>query len=445
MNQKLKAGIARTDITPPVGYQHQGYPDLRKSCVGVHDELFAKVLFLEKGKDKLAIVTGDVLGFSKNIVDDIKSRIKSEIGLNREDIIISASHTHYGPIIVDFIYDKNPDASYLSRLKAKIVGAVCEASGNMHKVILSFGKGKTNIGIINRIGKDSSSKGKNYPITPNPGGRIDDDLNILKVDVETQEEPLALLVNYACHPVSFPGLAFQFSADYPGQMQHEIERFYNNKTMAMFANGACGDINPDIIDHNKTKFLAGTKEDTKRLGTLLALKALELTYNTHKIKKIFFKKNIKTLKFPFDVVSETELKRIGANLSKTDKKMETAKQNILKLWVKTNLKAIKNNTVRKYVGADLQYINISDKLVIACLPGEPLVEIGLNIKKIFKEKGVFVFGYSNDYVGYIPTAESLKKGCYEAIRSPRTWGYPGTFKKEVEGMIYEYFRRQNKL
>ena len=84
-------------------------------------------------------------------------------------------------------------------------------------------------------------------------------------------------------------------------------------------------------------------------------------------------------------------------------------------------------------------------MVIACLPGEPLVEIGLNIKKIFKEKGVFVFGYSNDYVGYIPTAESLKKGCYEAIRSPRTWGYPGTFKKEVEGMIYEYFRRQNKL
>ncbi|MHA1874699.1 MAG: neutral/alkaline non-lysosomal ceramidase N-terminal domain-containing protein [Candidatus Heimdallarchaeaceae archaeon] len=443
MKQTLEAGIAKANITPPVGYAHQGYSGIRKGCVGVHDELFTKVLFLKNGKDKLVIITADLLGFPKEIVDDIKSMLKSKLGLNREDIIISASHTHYGPIIVKFIHDKDPDSSYLSQLKEKIVGAVYEASRNMHKATLSFGKGKANIGIINRRGKDSNSKEKNYPITPNPRGIIDDALNILKVDVSSQEEPLALLVNYTCHPVSFPGLAFEFSADYPGQMQYEIERFYTGKTMAMFANGACGDINPDITTPDKKRFISGTKEDTKRLGTLLALEALKLIYSTHKVEDVFFKKSIKTMKFSFNIVSKRELERIKRNLSKANRKMEAAKQRTLKLWIENNLEAIKNNTVLKYVEADLHYINISNELIIAGLPGEPLVEIGLNIKKIFKDKSVFIFGYTNGYIGYIPTAESLKTGCYEAIRSPRTWGYPGTFKEEVEKMIYDYFRGQN--
>ena len=438
MSATLRAGVAKANITPPVGYPHQGYAGMRAPCVGVHDDLFAKALFMQVGRKRLAIVTADVLGFSSQYVDEIKAALKKKTGLNRKDVIISASHTHYGPVISPFIHDKAPEPAYLSQLKRKIVRIVRQAAKGVREARLSHGKTSTNIGIINRRGRGCNKEP--YPITPNPEGRIDDDLKILRVDVASQEEPLALLVNYACHPVSFPGLARQFSADYPGRMQYEVERFYNGKTMAMFTNGACGDINPDITDPEKKEFPPGVKEDTQRLGTLLALDAVRLAHSTHPIRRPSIAAYIQTAVFPFDAVDQDGLHEIKRMIRRDAKKGDSY-QETLRSWWELCLERIRNGTVPKAVNADLHYINLGDEVVIAGLPGEPLVEMGLKIKCMFREKRTLIFGYSNGYVGYIPTARSLAEGCYEASRSYRYWGHPGPFKREVERAIYMFFKR----
>jgi hypothetical protein len=51
------------------------------------------------------------------------------------------------------------------------------------------------------------------------------------------------------------------------------------------------------------------------------------------------------------------------------------------------------------------------------LGGELLVEYAIELKKTFGQD-IFVFGYSNDVMAYIPSETVLKEGGYEGTRSP---------------------------
>jgi hypothetical protein len=54
------------------------------------------------------------------------------------------------------------------------------------------------------------------------------------------------------------------------------------------------------------------------------------------------------------------------------------------------------------------------------MPGEAFVEIGLNIKKKCREigfKNVFIFGLSNDIIGYILPEKEYHKHGYETLVS----------------------------
>jgi hypothetical protein len=50
--------------------------------------------------------------------------------------------------------------------------------------------------------------------------------------------------------------------------------------------------------------------------------------------------------------------------------------------------------------------------VLATFPGEPTVQIGLNIKKTSPHEHTFIAGYTNGYIYYAPTAEQLRNTGY---------------------------------
>src|SRR5947209_2502648 len=87
----FRAGIARVDITPPVGHAMGGYSDRKGNASGTHDPLYATVLVLESGGNSLALVTADLRSFVSTRVGDAA---KQKFGI--ATIIISSSHTHSG-------------------------------------------------------------------------------------------------------------------------------------------------------------------------------------------------------------------------------------------------------------------------------------------------------------------------------------------------------------
>ncbi len=74
------------------------------------------------------------------------------------------------------------------------------------------------------------------------------------------------------------------------------------------------------------------------------------------------------------------------------------------------------------------------------LGGELVVEYAIKLKQIFG-LNIFVMGYTNDIVSYIPSPTILKEGGYEGIRSQLSSGLPGTYKPEIESFILDEMTR----
>ena len=77
MNNFIKAGVAKANITPPVGTIANG----GKPSIGIATELYAKALVLDDGQTKAALVTADVILFGKKVVAETRARIEEMMGI----------------------------------------------------------------------------------------------------------------------------------------------------------------------------------------------------------------------------------------------------------------------------------------------------------------------------------------------------------------------------
>ncbi|MBS7614612.1 hypothetical protein KEJ18_02605, partial [Candidatus Bathyarchaeota archaeon] len=62
MEEKLKFGISKVDITPAVGTELCGHFRFNLNSVGIHSNLYAKVLLFQSGEDTVVLVACDLLG-----------------------------------------------------------------------------------------------------------------------------------------------------------------------------------------------------------------------------------------------------------------------------------------------------------------------------------------------------------------------------------------------
>jgi hypothetical protein len=99
-------------------------------------------------------------------------------------------------------------------------------------------------------------------------------------------------------------------------------------------------------------------------------------------------------------------------------------------WAETTLAAVRNGTLSKSVAAELQIIRLGD-IAFVGLPGEPFVELGLSIKETTGLRTVFICGYTNDDIGYIPTRDEYSQGGYEIDEAFKYYGYPAALAPEA--------------
>lgn len=265
---KIAAGLAKVEITPPVGGQLWGY-DGRGPSTGVHDPLFAKVLVLTSGNTKVAIVSWDVCEFQARW---LRKEVE-ELGIPY--LLLCCTHTHGGPFLYqeDFPSKEKP---WLRTVEERILGAIQEAMRNPFPAYISAGEGNIQLG-YNRLHRERNGLATTYFENPEriPFGPVDPTVGVIRVK-DGQGTIRAILVHYGCHPVVLGPENRLISADYPGPMAEKIEKEVGQNAMCLFIQGCEGDINP--------LFLArGPNVDenfamVKKMGVLLAdevLKTLE--------------------------------------------------------------------------------------------------------------------------------------------------------------------------
>ena len=454
----LRAGVAKSDITT----SDEG--------VVVHDPLYAKALVLDDGTTTVVIVAMDVVGIGgiSDVSDDflpkLRHRIEEELGIPGGNVLVNASHTHPpGRLLCD-------DAEQVDRT----FDAVSRAMQGMAAAKAGTGVGHENRFVINRTLRLRNGKGwtirQANPCPPDEEvaglGPVDPEIGILRID-RTDGQPLAVVYNFACHPlIGVPGGAV--TANFPGFASRVIEESLGDGAMALFLQGAGGDVTEVLYkDVNRPR-------DSQPLGTMLGLSTLKALGD------------IQTNEATLSVISETirlprrtdiperveEMQQEQAELLASLRSTSLNFRAFLPLYIKYALnpaypadysyrylqaeeigtaelaamdsenrkniekylsnigamerlariqdkiatlrfhQALNDKSGEATIAAEVQGIRIGDCVLITS-PAEVLVEVGLNIKKASPHQHTFVAAFSNGYVHYGPPADDYSKGGYE--------------------------------
>lgn len=411
-----KAGVAKVIITPKESVWQAGYASRTHASEGKLHDLWAKALALEdeNGK-KCVLVTTDMLGFPKAMSDRIRTQLNSKFGLTKAQIILNSSHTHSGPVLDNALHDIYPlDANeeakiarYSRQLEAQIIALVGQALNDLEPVELFAQNGVTRFQVNRRNNREASLREQTELKGPN-----DYAVPVIKA-VTANGKLKAIAFCYACHPTVLD--IYQFSGDYPGFAQIELENAHPGVT-ALFFQGAAGDQNPLP---RRTISLA------RQYGRELAAAVDRILEEPMRALPAQLQTAYSEINLPLSP-SPTE-----AELIKTQS--ETTPY--LQRWATRMLAEMKQGKpfITSY-SYPLQVWKLGDQPLFS-FGGELVIEYAIECKKRFGQD-LFVMGYSNDVMGYIPSATILKEGGYEGASSQMVYGLPSVWDASVPELIY---------
>lgn len=391
----LRAGVARTDITPPPGVELWGYSNRSGPATGTLDPLFARVLVLTDGRQTVAVITLD-LGrtFGPAQIARVRQRVRSEHQVN--EVMFIASHTHSGPSIDD-VYDQGPP-DWEKQALDRIVTAIGEARARLVPARIGVGFGQAVIGHNRRVVQsDGSVKMLWRNSTSQQSGMVDPSVGVIRVD-DAQGNPLAILVNYACHPVVFGPDNLRYSADYPGAMARFVEASFRSTLrkppICFFLQGAAGDINP-VMD--KTPLAENADEEMRNVGERLGREVSRVA------------KTIRT-----ERSANVEIAFISEEMTFRNRwDVNKVKATLAAAFDEQRAKRYERYMTPEIVAAVTTLV-IDKQIALIGFPGEPFVGLQLSLKQRSPLTATFLCGYTNGYYGYFPTISAAVSGGYGA-------------------------------
>lgn len=412
-----KAGVARVVITPEKQMWLAGYGHRKRPSEGALHDLWAKALVVEDaGGEQAVLITADLLGVPKHVSDRIRMRLEAKHKLSKAQIIINSSHTHTGPVLENSLPDiyalteeqLKTVEDYTRKLEEQLINLVGVALNAMVPVQLYAANGVTRFQVNRRNNRESELKQLTELKGPN-----DYAVPVIKV-VNEAGDIMAVAFGYACHPTVLS--SYEWSGDYPGFAQLELEKKYPG-AMALFFQGAGADQNPLP---RRTVALAQQYGQTLAAAVVRVLNE-EMRPLSPKLLTAYTEVELQLATPP----TKEELSKMAKELSGTEKR-----------WATRLLGQMKpGEPILTSYPYPLQVWQLGDQLMFS-LGGELVIEYAIKLKEMFGHD-IFVLGYSNDVMSYIPSATILKEGGYEGDSSQRVYGLPGPWASNIEIKILD--------
>ena len=224
--QQLVAGAAKVDITPKES-------ELVNETDIIRGKLYVRAIYVSDGKNASAIVGMDT--HCHNLTD-VMRRSSASTGVPYENFIISSTHTHSGGT-TGIGADNKPGEA---QVQEAIVKAVDLAKAAARPARVGFGKRPLDI----NVNRDNYNDRQEWEQAANWTAPCDKDLTVITF-LDDEDVPISVYMNYGMHPVNF-FMSGVVSADYPGDACNLIEKVFGEKTIAVFSQGASGDVNPKL-------------------------------------------------------------------------------------------------------------------------------------------------------------------------------------------------------
>lgn len=262
---RLLAGVGRETITPPPTIPNgmwMAQTHVRAS--GVHQDLWLTALALRDDDETVLVLDLDWCLLSDAQVTALRRAVVDATGVPAERILPCCTHNHAGPVTQDDYSGEGADtvASYVAALPAWASAACLSALADLQPVRVAAGAGRSEIG----INRDLVLADGRAVAGPNPDGFADRSVGVVRIERD-DGSPLAILVNYACHPTVLGPDNVLVSPDYPGTTKRVVESLTG--ATCLFLQGAAGDMGP-------VEGFVGDPTVAERLGTLLGLEAAKV-------------------------------------------------------------------------------------------------------------------------------------------------------------------------
>jgi hypothetical protein len=239
-------GVARQDITPPVGiYARNWGASSHDQAEGVHRPLTLTALTLQDSPDKepLVLLAMDG-GWWKTHEDEwlVRSGILDALSFDPARVMLHVSHTHSGSSLSQLDRDEpggDRIAPYLQQIRAAAIEATRQAIQTHTEATLTWDQGKCGLA-HNRVYCDKERQ--RLLCGFNPVDRADDTLVVGRV-TGAGGKVLATLVNYACHPTTLAWENRLLSPDFVGSMREVLERQFPGAP-CLYLHGASGELAP---------------------------------------------------------------------------------------------------------------------------------------------------------------------------------------------------------
>ena len=256
MAGRLTAGAASEPITPTDTQFLYGYPHVERYSTGVHDPLLSTALYLSDGETEAMFIANDIIFIPKTTARSIRERIEKSTAIPASNVMVTATHTHSGPITVDYASCKGDpivptaDPSYVRFMADAIVDAAVKAyrAAEPAEVGLAVADG-TSVGTNRR----------------DPSGPADPEVPVLLVRRAAGGRAIAVMVVCSMHPTVLHEDSTLVSADFPGMTRRHIQRdLLWPDCPVLHHTGPAGDQSPRHVTSGNTF------DEAERLGAALA-------------------------------------------------------------------------------------------------------------------------------------------------------------------------------
>lgn len=247
-SSRCRLGIARMDITPPVGIYHRMWGAATHECAtGVHRSLFASAAVFAgiddaDGADPFVLVALDHCLFWPAEMAELRAAVIQAHGLQPQRLLVTFSHTHAAGLMDRSRSDLSGGdliAPYFALLCSRVANVVGQARQSSSPATITYAVGRCDLA-GHRDAWDEKSQ--QWVCGWNPDGNADDTVLVASAMYESGQTA-ATVVNYACHPTTLAWQNTLISPDYVGALRETIERATGGAP-CLFLQGASGDLGP---------------------------------------------------------------------------------------------------------------------------------------------------------------------------------------------------------
>lgn len=395
----VKVSTSWIDVTPSYPIHILGHSMRKEKSKGVHDAILFVLLWIFVDDREFLFVAVDLLGVDYEFTNEVRDKITQKIKIQQDQIHISATHTHSGPLINHRDSTKQYDKQYRKTIIEKLVEEAIqshERAKPVEKIICSTGFSEGYYG--NRNDKNWFG---------------DQHIDFLKF-IDDKGNVIAALLNMACHATVLSPIEYQLSADLLGAIRKKV----NDKLqiMPLVNNGAAGDMSTRLYRQGNDF------SELERVSSGIVNQIMN-----------FKNQQILSLSSPkvdtFQYISETIFneKEANATLQNLKKQLPTTTDFDQRKWLLSEIQDYEERLHMKRVKMifDTTIIDMGD-LQMLILPCELSAALGAELKSHSKAKICMIFGYSNGQTTYVVEKKQFEKG------------YGGAVTKLVMGKAEEY-------